>query len=260
MRVALLALVTIAVLGGCGAGAGDGEATAGGATTGAGDAVAACDDLRASVLQPVEDPGPDDGRDEDAPPDPEVVAAQEAAEAALQRLVAAGPEALRDDAAVVAATYELGPGDVDDERYADVVAAADRLIAWGAEECEVDGPVWRCLARGTLRLVGEPIGPGGGEGGAPASAPARPEDAVGGADIDPTWERVEVERTDDRVTFAWLDADGLAVSSATAEAGSRGWREDQTTRCDVGARLPTPSAPIGGDDLPPGEATSTTSP
>jgi hypothetical protein len=207
-----------------------------------------CADLDVAVIDQVEDPGPDDGRPEDAGPTAEEIRAIEQAAAALHRVAAAGPDELREDASTVADAYDIAlelTGEVEPVFH----DAAQRLLTWGVASCEVDGPIWSCTTRGTFRIMGAPIP--GTEG-----PPSTPEDALASVDIDPAWERVEVERTDDRVTFAWLDADGLAVYSATAEAGAGTWRQDQSTSCDSGEWLPVPDEsvgepPLAEDDLPP---------
>lgn len=188
-----------------------------------------CVDLDVVVLDQVEDPGPVDDGPEGAPPTPEDVAWAEEAVAALDRLAAEGPEELRADAADLAdlfATALADPDAVTDEERDAVGEARQRLLDWGLEHCEVDGPVWSCAERGTFQLVGAPI-----DGPTPMTAEA-PEDVVGGVDVEPGWRMVEVARTEDRATFAWLDADGLAVRSQTAVTADGGWTSEQSTECD----------------------------
>jgi hypothetical protein len=212
----LVALLGAALLlAGCGGG-GDGDDAA--AADGGGDPT--CAALEASVLEPVEDPGPDEGP-EDAPPDPDEAEAQEEAVAALERLAADGPEELRDDAAAVATTEDLDPDAVTDAEVDELAAAAERLVAWGVERCELDGPVWGCVRRGSFRQVDMGI-----DGDAPAGG--SPEEAAGDAE----GERVEVGRTDDRVTFAWLDADGLAVRSETVVEDDGTWASERSSHCN----------------------------
>jgi hypothetical protein len=220
-----------------------------------------CVDLDVVVLDQVEDPGPADDRPEGAPPTPEEVAQGEDAVAALERLAAEGPEELRADAADLAdlfATALADPDAVTDEQEDALVAARQRLFDWGVEHCDVAGPIWSCPARGTFRLVGAPLdGPPTPVGG------AAPDDVVGGVDVEPGWRMVEVARTEDRATFAWLDADGLAVRSQTAVTVDGGWTSEQTTECD-----PFDGPPEGSDadgeafddegfaPVPPGSSTS----
>lgn len=188
-----------------------------------------CVDLDVVVLDQVEDPGPIDDRPEGAPPAAEDVARAEEAVAALRRLADEGAEELRADAALVADGYEAGLSDPDavtEEQRDAVGEARQRLLDWGLEHCEVDGPVWSCAERGTFQLVGAPI-----DGPRPMTAEA-PEDVVGGVDVEPGWRMVEVARTEDRATFAWLDADGLAVRSQTAVTADGGWASEQTSECD----------------------------
>lgn len=111
---------------------------------------------------------------------------------------------------------------------ADVRAAGERMIAWAAGTCEVDGPVWSCIARSGFRPVGEAIAAEDGSLPPPARAP---EEVV--ADGDHAGERVEVSRTDDRVLFAWLDEDGLAVRSEVVlrDPGEGAWTSGQTSEC-----------------------------
>lgn len=218
------------------------------------DASDPCADLEASVLKVVEDPGPADDRSEDDPPPPEEIAAYEAAGPALQRLADQGPEELRADAAALAEIFATPYDEVTQEQGEAMVEPADRLVAWGAEACDLDAPVWRCTDRATFRTVGAPIDAG------PGLGFDSPEAVVDTAQVEPGWERVEVERTVERVTFAWVDGDGFAARSETARAvGDGGWTSDQTTTCDTSVDLePEDGAAVETvpEPLPPASSTS----
>ncbi len=228
-----------------------------------------CAELDVAILQQVEDPGPADERPEDAGPSDEELEAAAAEAAALRRIAEGGPEELRADAGAVADLYEAAIEDPEgaDEPAVPLGPARQRLLDWGIAGCEVPGPIWGCATPGTFRRVPGRIDLPPEEWPTVEEA-GDPRPILSSVDVDPAWEMVEVGRTDHRITFAWLDADGLAVRSATAETTADGWWEDQTTTCqepvllepsDPDGSVPEsvpPPRPADEAELPPGSSTS----
>ncbi len=163
--------------------------------------------------------------------------------AALEALVAAGPEPTPgaaaavlalDDASAAAEAGTLSP----EEALAALRASHEGLVAlqdWALGACPVEGVVWSCPVLTGLRTfvpVGEPIADEDGELPPPTTtAPpmASPEEVYAQAESD--GEPVEISRTDDEVVVAWLDDAGHAVEVLTV-VDADGWRSDGTMACD----------------------------
>jgi len=220
----LSAVVLAAALAGCGD---DGDPVATGSGGGAG-GDSTCADLDVAVISPVAVPDLDE-QPEGGLEDQEDVAAQEEAAAALERLAADGPDPVAADAAALLEVSDVDEDEVTTDLVVEARAAGERLIAWAAESCEIDGTVWSCPVRSAFRTVGARIDDGGGEDLAPDRTP---EDVV--ADSADAGERVEVSRTDDEVLFAWLDGDGLAVRSEYVTRDGGDWSSVETGECDPG--------------------------
>lgn len=125
-----------------------------------------------------------------------------------------------DDAAALLAGAERYADDPEVEGE-DLRDEIDRLIAWGADRCEPEHPVWGCVARSTFTPVGDVIddSPSGG-GGAAGTAVGSSEAAVDGID-DGT--RLVLREDDDSVLYGWQDDDGLVVRTAAVDLGVDGW-------------------------------------
>lgn len=202
---------------------------------------AVCADMVATVLEPVHVPA------EEA----DVYAYdEEAFQAAIGRLAEDGPAEIAEDAARVEAAMASAEEDPSDDEVISLVGAFERLIAWGAENCDVEGPLWACFVRSSFTEVGQAIPGPGQTTPPPTGGAATPEAAVG----DGEGERVEAFRSDDEVVFAWLDERGLAVRSEVAERISDGWDADESTECrdEDSVRFDPIPAPVDEDDqLPP---------
>lgn len=217
------------------------EGSQAGTSEGAGNASAVCADMVTTVLEPVH-----------VPDDEEDVYAyeEEAFQTAISRLAEEGPTEITEDAAAVETAMSSTEEDPSDDEVISLLEAFERLIVWGAENCEVDGPLWACFVRSSFVEVGQAI-PGPGETVPPSAGAATPEAAVG--DGDGEGERVEAFRSDDEVVFAWLDERGLALRSEAAERGPDGWDADRSTECrdeDAVRFEPTPG-PVDEDDTAP---------
>lgn len=207
---------------------------------------AVCTDMVATVLEPVHVP---DGEEEVYAYD------EEAFQSAIRRLAEEGPAEITEDAAAVETAMASAEEDPSDDEVIALLGAFERLIAWGAENCDVGGPIWACFVRSSFTEVGQAI-PGPGQTVPPPSGgAATPEAAVG----DGEGERVEAFRSDDEVVFAWLDERGLAVRAEVAERNPDGWDADETTECrdEDSIRFETIPAPVDEDDLPPPSTTTT---
>jgi hypothetical protein len=178
-----------------------------------------CADLDVAVLEQVEGVTP-----EPSPSEDEVMRA-------FDRLADADAPEVAAMASDVVPLFALDPDDMSMERQQAGIQAMEGLLEWGAARCDVDAPIWACLYRSSFQPVGEaildpddPVPPPTEPGAATAEQALAPEDGEG--------ERVEVERTDDVVVFAWVDERGNATSSRTvtrSEGG--GWVAGVSTDC-----------------------------
>jgi hypothetical protein len=105
-----------------------------------------CADLDVVVLDQVGDPGPEDTRPEGAGPTPEELQRAEEGLAAFRRVAEHGPEGIREDAAAVAAIYDVAFAWLDADGLA---VRSETAAAWSGQwtsdvtsSCNVGVDTW----------------------------------------------------------------------------------------------------------------------
>lgn len=215
--------IAVAVLAGtpaiaCGAGGdGDAEPAAGSGAAGSGGAL--CDDARLMFQHPVSDT------------DAEVSDTE--AVGILKRLAGAADG---DDAAMLeelgdfAERFESDPGSIDPADATQVTGLFADALAWSVRTCPPTTTIWGCASQSEFRAVGEAIGAPG-EPSPSAGGSATPEEAAGSSD-EVGLERVEVQRSDGAVRYAWVGDDGLAQRSVEVVESGGGWTNASTRSCN----------------------------
>ncbi len=210
LLIALVAAILLVFTAACG------DDSGGGASSSPTDAER-CDEVRRVLHQPVLEPS-------DAGP------SQLEGLAAIRRFASEADGQAASDLTELAALLDRlddDQGSMDDGDSERVRTLLDDVSVWALDECPPTEATWGCVLQSEFRPVGDRIG-GDSISGGPTSD--TPEETVGeGAD---QYERVEVERTSERVLFAFLDEKGLTRRTAEALRADDGWTPGATRICD----------------------------